>query len=75
MRVKATVLRIRRENVVVTKQIKLNKMEKRYCKKENKLIKKIVKIINVTYGIRTFNAVLKNINEIYSRVLPTEQLR
>ena len=36
--------------------------------------KKLVTIINVVYGIRTYNAVLKDINVIYSRVLPTEPL-
>ena len=51
-----TVLRIRSENIVVTKHIKLNEMVKRYCKKEKK---KIVTIINVAYGIRTYNAWLK----------------
>ena len=34
-------------------------------------MKEIVTIINFAYGIRTDNAVLKNINVIYSRVLPT----
>ena len=52
-------LRIRRENVVVTKHIKLNKMVKRYCKKEKKDNEKIVTIINVAYGIQTYNAWLK----------------
>ena len=36
-------------------------------------MKKIVTIINVAYGIRTKNAVLKNINVTHLRVLPTEQ--
>ena len=53
-------LRFRRENVVDTKHIKLNKMVKRYCKKEKKIMKKkIVTIINVAYGFRTYNAWLK----------------
>ena len=39
-------------------------------------MKKKVTILNVAYGIRTYNAVvLKNINVIYTRVLPTEPLR
>ena len=37
--------------------------------------KKILTIINVAYGIGTYNTVLKNINVIYSRVLSTEPLR
>ena len=37
--------------------------------------KKLVTIINVAYGIQTYNAVLKNINVIYSFVLLTEPLR
>ena len=37
--------------------------------------KKKVTIINVAYGIQTYNAVLKYINVIYSRVLPTVPLR
>ena len=45
MRVKSTVLRIPSEKPVVTKQIKLNKMEKRHSKKEKKIMKKIVTII------------------------------
>ena len=68
-------LQIRRENVVVTKQIKLNKMNKRYCKKEKKKEKLIATIINVAYGIRTHNAMLKNINVINLCVLSTEPLR
>ena len=31
-------------------------------------------IINVAHGVRTNNAVLKNINAIYSRVLTAEPL-
>ena len=45
MRVKATVLWIQHENVVVTKRIKLNKMDKKYCKKEKKINEKKVIII------------------------------
>ena len=46
-------------NVIVTKETKLNKMEIRYCKKRENLIKiktkvfSIVTIINVANGIRT----------------------
>ena len=32
-------------------------------------------VINLTYGIRTNNAELKNISVKYSRVLPTEPRR
>ena len=70
-------LRIQRENVVVTKEIKLIKIEKRYFKKRN-LIKiktivfSIVTIINVAYEILTNNAELKNISVQCSRALPTE---
>ena len=38
-------------------------------------MEKLVTIINAVYGIRTYNTVLKNLNVIYSRVLPTEPLR
>ena len=69
-----------RENVVVTKEIRLIEIEKRYCKRKkfdknkNKSLS-IVTIINVMYGIRTNNTELKNINVQYSRVLPTEPRR
>ena len=39
------------------------------------MMNKIVTIINVAHEIRTYNAVFKNINAIYSRVLSTEPLR
>ena len=76
----STVLRIRRENVVVTKEIKLIKIEKRYCKRRNlikikKIVFSIVTIINVAYRTRTNNAELKNISVQYSRVLLTEPRR
>ena len=77
---RSTVSQIQRENVVVTKEIKLIKIEKRYCKrrkfnknKNNSL--SIVTIINVAYGIRTNNTELKNISVHYSRALPTEPRR
>ena len=51
-------LRIRRENVVVTKHIKLNNKLNDIAKEE-KIMKQIVTIINVAYVIRTYNAWLK----------------
>ena len=74
------VLRIRQENVGITKEIKLIKIEKRYCKRRNLIIIKtivfsIVTIINVAYEIRTNNAELKNISVQSLRVLPTEPCR
>ena len=60
-------------NVIVTKEIKLTKIEKQFCKRRNfnknktKVIKIVTKI-NVACRIRTNNAELKNINVQYSRV-------
>ena len=68
-------LRIRRENVVVNKHIKLNKMNEMILQKGENNDEKIGTIINVAYGILTYKAVLENINVIDSRVLPTEPLR
>ena len=77
----STVLGILRENVIVTKEIKLIKMKKRYCKRrkfnknKNKSLFNSYTIINVAYRIRTNNAELKNIRVQYSRVIPTEPPR
>ena len=75
-----TMLRIRRENVVVTKEIKLIEIEKRYCKRRKFNKKKYNSLFNshnknVEYGIGTNNAELKNISVQYSCVLPTEPPR
>ena len=64
-------------NVIVTKEIKLIKMEKQFCKRRkfNKNKTKVFKVvtkINVACMIRTNNAELKNISVQYSRVLPNE---
>ena len=64
-------------NVIVTKEIKLIKMEKQFCKsrKFNKNKTKVFKVvtkINVACRIRTNNTELKNISVQYSRVLSTE---
>ena len=65
-------------NVIVTKEIKLIKMEKQFCKRRKfnknnkKKVFKVVTKINVACRIRTYNAELKNISVQYSRVLPTE---
>ena len=79
---KYSVTRIRRESVDVTKEIKLIKIEKRYCKR-SKFIKNKNNILFNSYNnkcrvrdsMRTNNAELKNISVQYSRVLPTEPRR
>ena len=60
-------------NVIVIKEIKLIKMEKKICKRrkfhKNKTkVFKVVTKINVACRIRTNNAELKNINVQYSSV-------
>ena len=67
-------------NIIVTKEIKLIKMEKQFCKrrkfnKNRTEVFKVVTKINVACRIRTNNAELKNISVQYSRVLPTDPRR